>query len=180
MSATPNPEPKSRPIVSLPFLIFALVLLVGGYFGGYELMKQNFYAEEEGKKKSAGALVMPEGAENIKERPNLAGGAPPADGGGPKGGDRPSRRPGGDAEESKDESEKKEEPKAEEPKAEEPKAEEPKAEEPAPAVPAETPAAPAEAPKDGGAPAEQPAPPPVENPQAPAEGGGEKPGGGNN
>ncbi len=172
MSATPNPEPKNRPVVSLPFMIFALVLLVGGYFGGYELMKQNFYAEEEVKKKSAGALVMPEGAENIKDRPNLAGGAPPADGGGPKGGDRPSRRPGGDAEETKDA----EEPKAEEPKSEEPKAEEPKTEEPAPA---EAPAAPADAPKDGGTPAEQPAPPPVENPQAPADGGGEKPGGGN-
>ena len=169
MSTTPENAPKPRPAISLPFLVFAAILLVGGYFGGFELMKRNFYNEEETKKKSD-VLTMPENV-NLSVRPNLAGGAPPSDSG-TKGGGRSGQRPGqGDSEEKKDESTSEEPNTAEEPKA----TEEPKAPESGEAAPA------GDAPKDGGAdaPADQPAPPPVENPGSPSEGSGEKSGGGN-
>ncbi len=175
MSTTPENAPKPRPAISLPFLVFAAILLVGGYFGGFELMKRNFYNEEESKKKSD-VLTMPKDV-NLSVRPNLAGGAPPSDSG-PKDGERSRQRPGqGDSEEEKDETTSEEPKTTEEPRtAEEPKAtEEPKASESGEAAPA------GDTPKDGGAavPADQPAPPPVENPGTPTEGSGEKSGGGN-
>ena len=50
MSTTPEDAPKPRPVISIPFLIFAAVLLVGGIFGGPLLMKAYFYREEVSKK----------------------------------------------------------------------------------------------------------------------------------
>jgi hypothetical protein len=64
----PEPSTKKRSLVSIPFLLFAVALLVGGYFGGPWLMTQVFFLQEQSKVAQGNvSFDVP------KERPTLAG-----------------------------------------------------------------------------------------------------------
>ncbi len=92
-----NSEAKNRPLISVPFLIFAVVLLVGGYFGGPWILTQVFRMQEA-MKASEGAVSrgVPEG------KPVLAGfdSTPAGDNGqeNQENGDAAEGRRGGDPE----------------------------------------------------------------------------------
>ncbi len=73
----PEPSAKKRSLVSIPFLLFAVALLIGGYFGGPWLMTQVFFLQEQSKvAQGSVSFDVP------KERPTLAGAESSGGGGG--------------------------------------------------------------------------------------------------
>ena len=76
----PEPSAKKRSLVSIPFLLFAVALLIGGYFGGPWLMTQVFFLQEQSKVAQGNASF-----DVPKDRPTLAGLGSGGGGGGSSG-----------------------------------------------------------------------------------------------
>ncbi|MCA9192236.1 MAG: hypothetical protein KDB03_10750 [Planctomycetales bacterium] len=69
-TADDTPVTKKKPLISLPFIVGALILLVGGYFAGPYIMQMVMLQQEKAKANRA-----PTKHEVPTERPSLPAGS---------------------------------------------------------------------------------------------------------